>query len=101
MTRYARGPRAWGISDRSGRRYLLSKMRKEWNGSIVGPDEFEEKHPQIKPRKVKADAIVVKTPRTDPEAGRVYAMAGGSVFPPLDNVLAVMPTHIGIVTVTT
>ena len=44
---YASGKRAYGISDRSGRRYRLRDMRKEWTGSLVGPDEFEAKHPQL------------------------------------------------------
>ena len=40
---YASGKKAWGISDRSGWRYRLHTMRTEWNGSKVGPDEWEEK----------------------------------------------------------
>ena len=43
MPRYASGSKAYGISDRSGRRYRLQSMRKEWNGLVVGPDEYEEK----------------------------------------------------------
>ena len=49
MPRYASGSKAYGISDRSGRRYRLQSMRKEWNGLVVGPDEYEEKHPQLTP----------------------------------------------------
>ena len=30
-------------------------MRKEWNGSLVGKDEYEEKHPQLEPANVRAD----------------------------------------------
>ena len=32
----------FGISDRSGFRYRLKDMRKEWNGLLVGRDEWEE-----------------------------------------------------------
>ena len=32
MARYASGRKAWGYSDRSGFRYRLRDMRKEWNG---------------------------------------------------------------------
>ena len=40
---FASGKNAYGISDRSGFRYKLNRMRKEWNGSLVGFDEFEPK----------------------------------------------------------
>ena len=49
MARYASGRKAWGYSDRSGFRYRLREMRKEWNGLKVGPDEYEAKHPQLEP----------------------------------------------------
>jgi len=41
MARYASGKNAYGISDRSGFRYRLRDMRKEWNGLLVGIDELE------------------------------------------------------------
>ena len=44
---YASGKNAWGISDRSGRRYRLREMQVEWTGAKVGPDEFDPKHPQL------------------------------------------------------
>ena len=50
MARYARAKNAYGISDRSGFRYKLRDMRKEWNGALVGKDEFERKHPQLIPK---------------------------------------------------
>ena len=53
MAKYAAGKYAYGISDRSGFRYKLSDMRKEWNGSIVGKDEYESKHPQLESRLTK------------------------------------------------
>jgi hypothetical protein len=49
MARYATGKKAWGFSDRSGFRYRLLEMKTEWNGLKVGPDEYEIKHPQLKP----------------------------------------------------
>ena len=52
MARYASGSKAWGTSDRSGFRYRLSEMVTEWNGLKVGPDEYEAKHPQLRPIKV-------------------------------------------------
>ena len=41
MARYSTGKNAKAISDRSGLAYRYKDMRKEWNGLIVGKDEFE------------------------------------------------------------
>lgn len=65
MARYASGKYAWGISDRSGFRYRLREMRKEWNGLLVGPDEYEEKHPQLNAPNVGADPQALRDPRPD------------------------------------
>ena len=62
---FASGKNAYGISDRSGFRYRLKDMRKEWNGALVGKDEFEIKHPQLEPRHKKADPEAIKDARTD------------------------------------
>lgn len=34
------------ISDRSGLRFRVSEMRKEWNGSVVHVSEWDPRHPQ-------------------------------------------------------
>jgi hypothetical protein len=65
MARFAVGKDAYGISDRSGFRYRLRNMRKEWNGLLVGNDEYEEKHPQLEPRRIVADAQSLREPRPD------------------------------------
>ena len=65
MARYASGKHAWGISDRSGFRYRLREMRKEWNGLLVGPDEYEEKHPQLEAPRVGPDPQALRDPRPD------------------------------------
>ena len=62
---FASGKDAYGISDRSGFRYRLRDMRKEWTGALVGKDEFETKHPQLNPRKVLADPQALRNPRPD------------------------------------
>jgi len=70
---FASGKKAYGISDRSGFRYRLRDMRKEWTGALVGPDEFEEKHPQLNPPRHRADPQALRDPRPDqPEALQVY-----------------------------
>jgi len=98
---YAAGKKAWGISDRSGRRYRLREMRKEWTGALVGPDEYEPKHPQLYPPKTYPDPQALKNPRPDPENGHVYVNAGDWVFPPLPNLAGAMQASVGTVMVTT
>jgi hypothetical protein len=69
MPRYASGKHALGISDRSGRTYKLKNMILEWNGYLVGRDEYESKQPQLQPRRVLADpqALRISRPaRTEP-----------------------------------
>ena len=50
MGRFATGKFAYGISDRSGFRYKLNEMKREWTGMLVGRDEYEPKQPQLEPR---------------------------------------------------
>ncbi len=61
MSKFANPSNAWGISDRSGFRYRLKDMRKEWNGLLVGKDEFELKHPQLDPKPKKTDVESLRT----------------------------------------
>jgi len=63
MGRFATGKYAVGISDRSGMKYRLQDMKMEWNGSLVGPDEFERKHPQLGPFKVPVEGEAIKNAR--------------------------------------
>ena len=63
MGRFAVGKFAKGISDRSGMEYRLREMKLEWNGSLVGPDEFERKHPQLGPFNVPVDGQAVRNAR--------------------------------------
>ena len=65
MARYASGKKAYGYSDRSGFRYRLRDMRKEWNGLKVGPDEYEAKHPQLEPNYPGPDPTALYEPRPD------------------------------------
>jgi len=70
---FASDKNAYGISDRSGFRYRLRDMKKEWTGALVGRDEFEPKHPQLFPPKVGPDPQALRNPRPDrPEALQVY-----------------------------
>ena len=66
MARYASDANAYGISDRSGFRYRLGDMKKEWNGLLVGPDEYEPKHPQLTPSKAPMDPQALRESRPEP-----------------------------------
>tara|TARA_R110000796_G_scaffold40142_3_gene99577 strand:+ start:8290 stop:9069 length:780 start_codon:yes stop_codon:yes gene_type:complete len=65
LSKFASGKYAYGISDRSGFRYRLRDMRKEWNGLLVGKDEWEEKHPQLHPLRSRADRQALRDPRPE------------------------------------
>tara|TARA_R100000935_G_scaffold47277_2_gene71012 strand:+ start:1870 stop:2397 length:528 start_codon:yes stop_codon:yes gene_type:complete len=69
MARFASTKYAKGISDRSGREYPLNVMLLEWNGLLVGPDEYEPKQPQLTPPRIQPDpqALRISRPaRTEP-----------------------------------
>ena len=57
---FARGKFAKAVSDRSGLAFPYNEMVKEWNGSWGHYSEFEEKHPQLEPRKQKTDPEALK-----------------------------------------
>jgi|TARA_R110002020_G_scaffold1366_5_gene6252 hypothetical protein len=65
MAKFSSGKYAYGISDRSGQRYRLKDMRLEWNGFLVGKDEWEAKQPQLTPARVVSDPQALKNPRPD------------------------------------
>ena len=79
---FATGKYAKAISDRSGMAFPYNEMVKEWNGSFVHKSEFEEKHPQLEPRKHKPDAQALKngsspvalTPSSQIENGYVSSL---------------------------
>ena len=74
---YSSGKNAWGISDRSGRRYRLREMKVEWTGAKVGPDEFEPKHPQLYPPKAYPDPQALRDPRPETQLSEQRAVQWG------------------------
>ena len=74
---YASGKNAWGVSDRSGRRYRLREMKVEWTGAKVGPDEFEPKHPQLYPPKAFPDPQALRDPRPETQLSEQRAVQWG------------------------
>ena len=65
MSGFASGKNAYGISDRSGFRYKFNRIDVEWNGNLVGFDEFEPKQPQLFPTRHIDDPQALKNPRPD------------------------------------
>ncbi len=65
MGKFATGRESWAISDRSGFRYPYRVMKKEWNGLLVGPDEYEPKQPQLGPFCKVVDPEALKNARPD------------------------------------
>ena len=99
MPKYAAGKYAYGISDRSGFRYRLKDMRKEWNGLLVGPDEYEEKHPQLEPIRRRVDREAVRDPRPQEKLDFEVSVGGGGFPDRGKDIVGV--TSIGTVSVTT
>tara|TARA_R110001606_G_C15077220_1_gene616776 strand:- start:324 stop:683 length:360 start_codon:yes stop_codon:yes gene_type:complete len=62
---YSTGKHAYGICDISGFRYKLNDMKKTWNGLLVGPDMYDPKHPQLRPRIKTTDPEALLNPRPD------------------------------------
>jgi len=99
MGSFATGKNSYAISDRSGFRYRYKDMRREWNGLLVGKDEFEPKQPQLEPRAKVSDAQALKDARPD-RIEPLEVPVGGGGFP--NRGIAVRAIgNIGNVTVTT
>ncbi len=63
--RYALGKKSKFISDRSGFAFPYKERVKEWNGNIVHKSEFEQKHPQLTPRKPPSEPQALYQARPD------------------------------------
>jgi hypothetical protein len=84
MAKWATGKRSLSISDRSGMAFPYTEMVKEWNGSLVHYSEFEPKHPQIRRKRIVADAIALQNSRSQKfqqptNIDGIYADSGGTM----------------------
>ena len=62
-------------------------MKREWTGALVGPDEYEEKHPQLYPPRPGPDPQALRDPRPDQaEALQVYVDVPTVEAPSLERV---------------
>jgi len=100
MGKFAGGKESWAISDRSGFRYPYRVMKKEWNGLLVGPDEYEPKQPQLGPFRKVVDPEALRNARPDRvEPLDIYVGVPLVVAPNLRPVQGF--GQVGMVTVTT
>jgi hypothetical protein len=69
------------ISDQSGQKYKRGDMKLQWDGLLVGIDEYDPKHPQLTLRPPREDISVKNQTRTeDPPTNLLdppYDPAGG------------------------
>ncbi len=100
MSKFAIGKDSYAISDRSGFRYRYRDMRKEWNGLLVGKDEFEPKHPQLGPFRKVVDPEALKNARPDRIEPLVVTVGMPTVLQP-NNRPASAFGQVGFVTVVT
>ena len=77
---YAQGRRSMAISDRSGQAFPYKEMIREWTGALVHISEYEPKQPQIRRKRVVADAIALQNPR----AQDFTFNSGGARFTTID-----------------
>jgi hypothetical protein len=62
---YATGKYSYGLCDFCGQRYPYNVLRKQWQGFMVCPDDYEPKEPQLEPLRYRGDAIALRNPRPD------------------------------------
>ena len=62
---FASNKNAYGICDITGFRYKLRDMRRTWDGLLVGPDQWNAKHPQLDPKPAPIDPQAIRDARPD------------------------------------
>ena len=79
-------------------------MKKTWDGLLVGPDQWNAKHPQLMPKPAVVDAQAIKDARVDTKddntAFLVYSNVGDGKLGSVLTTFSVS-TNLGTVTVTT
>lgn len=73
----AKGKHAFFICERSGFKIPYRKMRKQWDGLIVGPEDYDSKHPQLELPYIRPDNQVLRNarPDTDDDGGVTTQLA--------------------------
>ena len=55
--KFAKGKRAYAISDIGGHRVPYRKLKTQWDGLRVDAEEYSPKHPQLDPPRQIVDAV--------------------------------------------
>ena len=100
MAKFASGKKAFARSDRCGQRYLYRLMSREWNGLLVGPDEYEPKQPQLGPFRTVNDPQALQNARPDRTEPLLVFVGVETIENPTIN-LTVASVNVGSVTVVT
>ena len=101
---FASGKRAYGICDITGFRYRLRDMKKTWDGLLVGPDQWNAKHPQLMPKPGQVDPQAIRDARADTkDDNSVFLVYSNTGDGKLGSVLTTfsVSADIGTVTITT
>tara|TARA_R100000541_G_scaffold58866_1_gene70899 strand:+ start:723 stop:1028 length:306 start_codon:yes stop_codon:yes gene_type:complete len=98
---FAVGKKAYGLCDICGQRYRLNKLKKQWDGLKVCPQDYSEKHPQLQPRHRVADPEALRDPRPNND----FEVDNGRVFTNKDVVGSMitgnqLTASVGTVTIT-
>ena len=84
MSNFSTGKYSKAISDRSGQAFPYKEMVKEWNGALVHKSEFEQKHPQLLPKRFRGDAQGLQNARparTEPPVAHMLSSTALSTGP--------------------
>ena len=76
----ASGKHAKFISDRSGLEFPYKEMAIEWNGSRVHVSEYEQKHPQLEPKRFTAEPQGLRNASPDRIEPAVARLLGPNPF---------------------
>ena len=84
--RRATGKKSCAISDRSGFRVRYTQLKTTWDNLRVEPEEWEPKHPQLRPPRNVIDAVALFDPRPDNDPENVSFFVGFNYDPFLDRI---------------
>ena len=82
--KFAKGKRAYAISDIGGHRVPYTKLKTQWDGLRVDPEEYSPKHPQLDPPRQVVDSVALRNSRSDNAPENIDFFVGFNYDPFLD-----------------
>ena len=79
--KHAKGKWSFAISDRSGFRVRYTQLKTTWDNLRVEPEEWEPKHPQLRPPRNVIDAVSLFPPRPDNDPENISFYVGYNYDP--------------------